>query len=37
VLAYDRTSKGAQAYMNLAREMLRREEGTEEGMQHGEA
>jgi chromosome partitioning protein len=37
VLAYDKSSKGAVAYMNLAREMVQREEGTEKGKQHGEA
>lgn len=31
VLAYDRSSKGAVAYMNLAREMVQREEGTQDG------
>ncbi len=31
VLAYDRTSKGAVAYTNLAREMVQREEGTQDG------
>jgi chromosome partitioning protein len=31
VMAYDRASKGAVAYMNLAREMVQREEGTQDG------
>jgi chromosome partitioning protein len=31
VLAYDRTSKGAQAYINLAREIVQREEGNSHG------
>jgi chromosome partitioning protein len=31
VLTYDRSSKGAVAYMNLAREMVQREEGTQDG------
>jgi chromosome partitioning protein len=31
VLAYDRTSKGAQAYLTLAREIVQREEGTDDG------
>ncbi len=33
VMAYDKSSRGAQSYMNLAREIVQREEGT----QHGEA
>jgi chromosome partitioning protein len=31
VLAYDRTSKGAVAYMNLVRELVQREEGRKDG------
>ncbi len=31
VLAYDRTSKGAQAYLTLAREIVQREEGKDNG------